>query len=171
MIVDETSTFCHMTRHYSRAPRGQPAVGCVARNRGTATTLIASLTPTGMGPAMTIQGATSGPVFIEYVRTVLAPTLEEGQIVILDNVGAHLPSAVRTLIEARGAEVLFLPAYSPDFSPIELAFAKLKSILRRIGATTPAALEAAIAEALRAITPDEIRGYFAHCGYDLPQGQ
>jgi transposase len=171
VIVDETRTFCHMTRRYGRSPRGQPAVGCVARNRGTATTLIASLTPTGMGPAMTIPGATSGAVFVEYVRTRLAPSLEPGQIVILDNVGAHLPRQVRALIEARGAEVLFLPAYSPDFSPIELAFAKRKAILRRIGATTPAALEAAIAEALAAITPDDIHGYFAHCGYDLPKGQ
>lgn len=171
VIVDETSTFCHMTRRYSRSPRGQPASGCVARNRGTATTLIASLTPTGMGPAMTIEGATSGAVFIEYVRTWLAPSLEPGQIVILDNVGAHLPSRVRELIEARGAEVLFLPAYSPDFSPIELAFSKLKAILRRIGATTPEALEDAIAEALAAITPQDIHGYFTHCGYDLPKGQ
>lgn len=171
VIVDETSTFCHMTRRYSRSPRGQPSHGCVARNRGTATTLIASLTPTGMGPAMTIDGATSGAVFIADVRTWLAPSLEPGQIVILDNGGAHLPSRVRELIEARGAEVLFLPASSPDFSPVELAFSKVKAILRRIGATTPEALEDAIAEALGAITPHDIYGYFTHCGYDRPKGQ
>lgn len=146
-------------------------MGCVARNRGTATTLIASLTPTGMGPAMTIEGATSGAVFVAYVRHCLAPSLAPGQIVLLDNVGAHLPGKVRALIEARGAEVLYLPAYSPDCSPIELAFSKLKAILRRVAAETQAALEAAIAEALESITEEDIRGYFAHCGYHLPKGQ
>jgi transposase len=143
----------------------------VARNRGTATTLIASLTSTGMGPAMTIEGATSGAVFVAYVQHCLVPSLEPGQIVILDNVGAHLPAAVRELIEARGAEVLYLPAYSPDFSPIELAFAKLKALLRRIGAETHAALETAIATSLAAITEEDIRGYFEHCGYRLPERQ
>lgn len=160
-----------MTRTYSRAPCGERALGCVARNRGTATTLIASLTTAGLGPAMTIEGATSGAVFVEYVRRLLAPSLEPGQIVILDNVGAHLPPRVRELIEARGAELLYLPAYSPDLSPIELAFSKLKAILRRIGAATQAALEAAIAEALAAITVEDIHGYFTHCGYLLWEGQ
>jgi len=160
-----------MTPRYGRAPRGERAVGCVARNRGTATTLIASLTSSGMGPAMTIEGATSGAVFVASVRHCPAPSLEPGPIVILDNVGAHLPAVVRELIEGRGAEVLYLPAYSPDFSPIELAFAKLKALLRRSGAETHEALEAAIVTALAAITAEDIRGYFEHCGYLLSERQ
>lgn len=143
----------------------------MARNRGTATTLLASLTSRGMGPAMTIEGATSGAVFVAYIQHCLAPSLEPGQIVILDNVGAHLPAVVRELIEARGAELLYLPAYSPDCSPIELAFSKLKTLLRRIGAETHAALEVAIVTALAAITEEDIRGYFEHCGYLLSERQ
>lgn len=171
VIVDETSTWCFMTRQYGRAPRGQPTTGCVTRNRGTATTLLASMSAAGMGPAMPITGATSGPVFVAYLRDLLAPTLRPGQIVLLDNVGAHLAREVAGLIAERGARLVYLPAYSPDLSPIEYAFSKVKGLLRRASAQTPAALEQAIADALNAITTEDIDGYFRHCGFDLSSGQ
>lgn len=99
---------------------------------------------------------------------MLAPALEPGQVVVLDNLGAHRPAEVRAIVEARGARLLYLPGYSPDLNPIELAFGTLKAALRRAGARTREALEAAIAQALAAIPPEQVRGFFAHCGYPLP---
>jgi len=157
-----------MTPLYARAPRGERAVGTVPRNRGTVTTLLASLSLAGMGAAMTLEGGTDTAVFDAYVEQGLAPTLRPGQIVVLDNVGAHQSERARQAIEARGCRLLFLPAYSPDLSPIELAFSKLKAALRRLAARTQATLEEAIGEALRMITPADARGWFAHCGYSLP---
>lgn len=159
-----------MTRTYGWAPSDQRAIGRVLRNRGTATTLIASLSLAGMGPTQTFSGATSGDRFVAYLTDHLLPTLRPGQVVVLDNVGAHKRREVRALIEATGAQLVYLPAYSPDFNPIELAFSKLKAILRRVGALTPATVTTAIQEALGQITPAEIRQYFVHRGY-LPVEQ
>jgi len=167
VFLDECGTHLAHTRAYGRAPRGARAVGRVPRNRGQVTTLIASLTPHGIGPALTLQGGTSKAVFLAYLREVLAPTLEPGQIVILDNLGAHRPTLVRQIVEARGAQLLYLPGYSPDFNPIELAFGTRTAALRRSEARTRDALDAAIAAALAAITPSAVRGFFAHCGYHL----
>lgn len=114
---------------------------------------------------MTLAGATSRAVFEAYVEQVLAPTLAPGQVVVLDNLSAHKGGRVRALIEDRGCEVWYLPAYSPDLSPIELAFSKLKERLRRAAARTGEALEQAIAEALDAVTAHDAQSYFAHCGY------
>lgn len=170
IFIDECGTHLAHTRVYGRAPRGARAVGAVPKNRGRVTTLIASLTATGMGPALTLLGGTSKAVFLTWVREALVPILRPGQVVILDNLGAHRPSVVRELIEATGARLLYLPGYSPDFNPIELAFGKLKAWLRRVGARTHDDLDTAIADALSAITDDDIRGYFTHCGYPL-EGQ
>jgi transposase len=167
VFVDECGTHRALTPLYSRAPRGQRAVGAVPRNRGRATTLLAALSLAGMGAAMTIEGGTDQPVFEAYVEQGLAPTLRPGQLVILDNVGAHQSEKARQAIEARGCRVLFLPAYSPDLAPIEEAFSKIKACLRRVEARTQAALEAAIGEALRTVTPADARGWFAHCGYPI----
>jgi transposase len=139
----------------------------VPRNRGRATTLLASLTPTGVGPTRTRLGGTTEEVFLAYVREELVPTLDAGRVVILDNLAAHRAPEVREAVEATGARLLYLPPYSPDFNPIELAFSKLKAGLRRAGARTREALEAAIGEALAAITPADIRGFYAHCDYPL----
>lgn len=119
---------------------------------------------------MTVEGATNSVVFEKYLEKVLAPSLLPGQIVIADNLSAHKSQRARELVEAKGARLWFLPAYSPDFSPIENAFSKLKSCLRKAGARTKEALETAIAEALKAITPQDAQGYFQHCGY-LTQSQ
>ena len=135
------------------------------RNHGQLTTLVATLTAAGPGAAMLLPGALDGPAFVAYVREFLAPTLRPGQIVILDNLAVHKNAAARRLIAARGCRLLFLPAYPPDFNPIEHAFAKLKAHLRRTGARTRAALEPAIARALDAITASDAHGRFQHCGY------
>lgn len=140
------------------------------RNWGDNLTLVAALGVGGLGPAMTLPGAVDGSAFVAYVREFLAPALMPGQTVILDNLAVHKGAAIRRLIEARGCRLLFLPPYSPDFAPIEQAFGKVKEALRRTGARTRAALEAAIAAALDTITAQDAAAWFRHCGY-LPPGQ
>lgn len=168
VFVDESGTTVAMTPRRARAPRGERAYGAVPRNWGETMTLIAALTPGGLGPAMTLPGATDALAFEAYVRHVLAPTLLPGQTVVLDNLGAHKGAAIRRLIEERGCTLLFLPAYSPDFAPIELAFSKIKEALRRAAARTREALEAAIARALATITAQDAAAWFRHCGYAAP---
>jgi transposase len=108
--------------------------GACPRNRGKNTTLLASMKPEGMGPCLAVEGSTTKEIFEAYVEHFLAPTLQEGQVVVLDNLGAHKGERVRELVEARGAQLLFLPAYSPDFSPIEEAFSKIKALLKKAAA-------------------------------------
>jgi len=165
VFLDETGTNTAMTHRYARAPRGERANGGVPRNHGPNTTLLACLTRSGMGPAMLVEGATTSEVFTAYVEQVLVPWLRPGQIVILDNLSAHTGSHVHTLIEVAGCQVRFLPPYSPDFSPIEWAFSKLKTALRAAMARTRDALERAIATGLEQITADDALGWFYGCGY------
>jgi transposase len=157
-----------MTPRRARAPRGERAVGAAPRNHGANVTLLAALAPTGIGAAMTVEGAADGPAFTAYVREVLVPTLRPGQVVVLDNLSVHKGAPARALVEGAGCRLLFLPAYSPDFNPIELAFAKLKEYLRRTAARTYDALVDAIGEALAAVTAADARAFFAHCGFPLP---
>ncbi len=170
VFVDESGTHLALTPTYARAPRGARARGCVPADRGTNVTLLAALSLDGVVAAMTLTGAADALAFEAYVREVLAPALRPGQTVLLDNVRTHKGAAVRALIEARGCRLLFLPAYSPDFSPIEQAFSELKALLRRAGARTREALEAAITEALAAISAQDARGWFTACGYE-PEAQ
>ena len=156
-----------MDRLRSRAPRGERAYGKVPRNRGKNTTLIASMSLRGMGEAMCVEGATDSEVFEIYVEHFLAPTLSEGQVVVLDKLGAHRPKRVRELIEERGAELVFLPSYSPDLNPIEEAFSKIKNILRKVGARTHETLLQAMCGALSEVTPWDAAGWFDHCGYEV----
>ena len=135
--------------------------------RWESVTLLASLTTTGMGAAMVLKGALARESFEAYVEQLLVPTLLPGQIVVLDNLPVHKSARARQLIEGAGCRVLFLPAYSPDFNPIELAFAKLKQTLRSVAARTFAGIVAAVPPALDAITALDARGFFAHCGYHL----
>ena len=125
------------------------------------------MTHEGMGPSMVVVGSTKKAVFEAYVEEVLTPSLRAGQVVILDNLGAHKGERVRQLVEARGCELVFLPPYSPDFSPIEEAFSKIKSLLRKAKARERDALVEAIGRALSAITARDARGYFGHCGYPI----
>lgn len=165
VFLDETSTHTSLTRRYARAPRGARAYGHVPRNHGHNVTLLAALTPQGMGPSMTITGSIDSAAFAAYVQHFLVPSLHPGQVVILDNLSAHKSAVAREAIEAAGCELRFLPAYSPDFNPIELAFAKLKSCLRAAAARDPEALEAATAQAIDGITPADARAFYAHCGF------
>lgn len=168
VFVDETSTHVALTRLRARAPRGTRAVGTVPRNHGPNVTLLAALTPAGMAAPFVIEGATDRALFEAYVARCLVPVLRRGQVVILDNLSAHTGDRVRALIEAAGCEVLFLPASSPGFNPIELAFSQLKAGLRRLAARTCDRLVAAIGAALTAITPAAAHGFFAHCRFPLP---
>ena len=164
--MDECSTNLALTRLYARAPRGERAFGKAPRNWGKNITLIASLSTEGMGAAMSVEGATDGTAFETYVKHFLAPTLKQGQVVVMDNLQVHKSMKVREIVEAAGAEVLFLPPYSPDFSPIEEAFSKVKSILRRVGARTREAPLEATGQALDAVSRRDAVGWFGHCGYD-----
>jgi transposase len=167
VFVDESGFHTSMTRPRARAPRGRRAYGKVPRNRGKNTTLIASITlEGGMGESVAMEGATDAEAFEAYVQHFLAPTLEEGQVVVLDRLGAHRTGKVRELIEARGAKLLFLPSYSPDLNPIEEAFSKVKSIVRKAGARTREALVKAIGRALGVVTPQDAAGWFGHAGYE-----
>lgn len=169
MFVDETGATIRLTRLYARAPRNQRAVGQVPRNHGVSTTLVAALTPEGLVAPLRQLGALTGPTFADYLREVLCPQLRPGQVVALDNLSVHKTAAVRTLIEGVGCTLVYLPPYSPDCSPIELAFAKVKAALRGVGARTQEALDPAIDAAVATITGQDARGFFSHCGYSLAQ--
>jgi transposase len=165
VVVDECGSNIALTPLYARAPKGQRAYGSVPRNRGKNTTLLASLSVEGMGACMLLEGATNTATFEVYLEQILLPSLVPGQIVVMDNLSAHKGARVRQLIEERGCQLLFLPAYSPDFSPIEETFSKIKAFLRRVGARTREALEEAIAQALETVTSQDAHGWFTHCGY------
>lgn len=171
VFVDESGFNTSMTRLRARAPKGKRAYGKVPRNRGKNTTLIASITLEGaMGASMTVEGATDSLAFEAYVEHFLAPSLCEGQVVVLDGLGAHRTQKVEELIEGRGADLVFLPSYSPDLNPIEEAFSKIKALVRKVGARVREALVEAIGRALAAVTPEDATGWFAHTGY-RPQDQ
>ena len=165
VFVDETGSHLGLTRRYARAPRGERAVGRAPRNRGRTRTAVGSVTLAGMGPGLLVEGGISAAGFEAYVEHLLAPTLRPGQIVVMDNLKQHRTERTRELIEARGAALWSLPAYSPDLNPIEEAFSKVKARLRTAAARDHEALAAAIWSAFRAITPADARGYFTHCGY------
>lgn len=167
MFLDESGSNIALTRLYARAPKGKRAKGSVPRNRGKNMTLITAMTYQGLGESLIFDGAANTEIFEQYVEKILAPSLHPGQIVIMDNLSIHKGTKVRKAIEAQGCQLLFLPAYSPDFSPIEEAFSKIKSVLRQKGARTREALQEALEAALTAISASDARGWFAHCGYLL----
>src|ERR671913_954745 len=146
VFVDESGFHTSMTRLRARAPRGKRAYGKVPRNRGKNQTLIAAITLQGaMGESMTLEGATDAEAFEAYVEHFLAPSLREGQVVVLDGLGAHRTEKVRELIEGRGADLVLLPSYSPDLNPIEEALSKIKHLVRNEGARVREVLVEAIA--------------------------
>jgi transposase len=165
VFVDEMGAHTSLAPLYGYSPRGERVGLKVPRNRGTNTTLLASMTLGGMGETMAVEGSTDRGVFEAYIEHALAPTLEAGRVVVMDNLPAHKPARVRELIEERGCELIYLPAYSPDLNPIEEAFAKIKDTLRRAGARTKDALVEALGEALSAVSARDARGYFEHAGY------
>ncbi len=165
VFVDESGATIMLTPRYGRAPRGQRCLGQVPRNWGLRTTLLAALTLEGISASFLIDGATDRQVFDTYVERVLVPTLRPGQVVVWDNLSAHKSVRARAAIEAVGCDVVFLPAYSPEYNPIEQAFSKLKSSLRRAGERTHAGLWEAIGSGLEQITSRDAYGWFSHCGY------
>ena len=167
VVLDEFGSNTNLTRRYGRAPRGERVYEDLPRTRPRNTTTIAALTTQGMGPALVVSGGVNRVTFETYIDDVLGPSLREGQIVVLDNASAHHGGRIAELLEKRGCRVWYLPAYSPDFSPIELAFSKVKAYLRSVKARTREALEEAIAQALASISSADARAFFAHCGFPL----
>jgi transposase len=155
-----------MARLYGRAPRGERCRAPVPHGHWKMTTFVGGLTLDGIIAPMTIDGAMTGAAFLAYVEQVLVPTLSPGDVVVLDNLPAHKPAAIREAIEDAGAIVLFLPPYSPDFNPIELAFSKMKANLRKAAARTLPRLWDAIRDAIDTVTPSDARSFFTACGYE-----
>jgi transposase len=166
VFVDEMGTYVSLHPLYAWSKRGARARCSVPRNRGPNTTLLASMTLEGMGPCLAVEGATTAAVFEAYIEKVLVPSLRCGQVVVMDNLSAHKGERIRELLESAGCELLYLPPYSPDFSPIEGAFSKLKGLLRKAEARrSREALVEAMSKALDAVTAREARRFFEHCGY------
>ena len=166
VFIDEPGISTRMARRFGRAPRGERCRAPVPFAHWKTTTFIAGLRVDRIDAPMTIDGALDGEAFRAYVEQFLAPTLSAGDIVVMDNVALHKVAGACEAIAARGASVLYLPACSPDIDPIENFFSKFKSILQRIAARTAEAMEAAVAEALQSLPPQECRNYFAVSGYD-----
>ena len=152
---------------YAYSPKGQRAYCSVPRNRGpNTTTLLSCMSVEGMGASLAVEGATNRDVFEAYVERVLAPKLRPGQVVVMDNLTAHKGERVRELIKGRECELLYyLPPFSPEFNPIEEAFAKIKGVLRKAEARTREALVEAMGTAISAVSAHDARGFFEHCGY------
>ena len=166
VFIDETGATTKMARLRGRARRGQRCRAPVPHGHWKTTTFTGALRLNGMTAPMVLDGAMNGAAFRAYVEHVLAPTLGRGDVVILDNLPAHRAAGVRDMIEARGATLRFLPPYSPDFNPIENAFAKLKALLRKAAARTINDLWDAIRDALPQFTPNECANYFTAAGYE-----
>jgi len=167
--VDETGTNTAMARRYGRAPRGQRVDGPVPHGHWKAVTLTAAIRLGGVGGCLAFDGATNATTFQAYVEEVLAPTLKPGDIVVMDNLGAHKGLEVERLIKAAGAELRYLPAYSPDLNPIEKMFSKLKAFLRKAAARTVGRLYEVMGDGLRSVTHQDIAGWFRSCGYSTPK--
>jgi transposase len=166
-FIDESGVNIAMTRLWGRAPKGERVVGSVPQNWGRNITMLAALSASGVAATMTIEGATDTEVFCAYVEHILSPTLCAGDIVVMDNLSAHKADEVRRLIEHRGAELLYLPPYSPDLNPIERCWSKIKTALRAAKARTTERLNEAIKQAFETITEADARSWFKHCGYAL----
>ena len=155
----------NLTRLYGRGPTSERVVEYVPHGHWMTTTFVAALRTTGLAAPMVVDGAVNGELFVAYVQQVLAPTLRPGDVVVMDNLSSHKVAGVGKAIRAAGADVLYLPPYSPDLNPIEQAFAKLKAMLRKARERTVDDLWAFLGRALDAFGPQECANYFRHCGY------
>lgn len=165
VFIDETGASTKMARLYGRSERGSRCRSAIPHGHWLTTTFTAALRRTALTAPMTLDGPMNAVAFRAYVEQVLVPTLSPGDIVVMDNLPAHKGAAVRAAIEGRGATLILLPPYSPDFNPIENAFAKFKSLLRKAAARSVETLDAAIADAFRAFTPQQCANYFVAAGY------
>ena len=166
VFIDETAVSTKMARLRGRAPRGQRCRAPIPHGHWKTITFVVALRLCGLSAPMILDGPMNGPAFLAYVEQVLVPTLRPGQIVVMDNLPAHKLPGVRAAIQATGARLLLLPPYSPDFNPIENAFAKLKAILRKAAARTAPRLCDAVRGALPQFTPDECASMFTATGYE-----
>ncbi len=165
VFVDEMGAHTSLAPVYGYSPRGERLVLEVPRNRGKNTTLLASMSIEGMGGCLAVEGAATKVVFETYVERVLAPSLRAGQVVVMDNLAAHKGEKVKEVIESKGCELIYLPAYSPDLNPIEEAFSKVKHLLKKIGARGKEALIEALGAAISAVGSRDACAFFEHCGY------
>jgi transposase len=165
VFIDETAATTKMTRFYGRAPEGERLVEKVPHGHWKTTTFICGLRYNGVTAPFVLDAAMDGPHFLAYVEQILAPTLKKDDIVFMDNVSTHLVDGVEEAIEARGASVYYLPAYSPDFNPIEQLFAKFKAFLRKMKARTVEALWKTVASFLREVSKEECKAFLANSGY------
>lgn len=163
-FLDEAGSNLAMTRLYGRGAKGERVIETVPQNYGENITMLAALSFSGIEAPMTINGAVDGIVFKVYVEEVLCPTLEPGDIVVMDNLPAHKVAGIRDLIEACGAGLIYLPPYSPDLNPIEKCWSKIKTYLRKAKARTRDELEKALREALLLVTEEDAQGWFRSCG-------
>lgn len=164
-FIDESGANLAMSRLFGRAPIGARVVGSVPDDHGPNVTMVGALGLEGLSAAMSFEGAMNGAVFRTFVEKVLAPTLSVGDVVVMDNLSAHKVCGIREAIESKGARVMYLPPYSPDFSPIEQCWSKVKTWLRKAKARTVEALDEAIVDALAQVTSSDAQAWFQHCGY------
>jgi len=167
VFVDEMGANVSLSALYAWSRRGQRAFGSAPRNWAKNVTLLASITRRGLGPCLAVEGTTTREVFEAYLERVLAPALSPGQVVVvMDNLSAHKGGRIKEILQGRGCELIYLPPYSsPDLNPIEQAFSKLKGLLRRAESRTREGLIEAMGRALSAVTAQDARGFFGHCGY------
>ena len=167
IFVDESGVNLALTRRYARAPRGVRAVGAVPQNYGQNLSVLAALDRRGMRAALLMPGATDREVFLLFLEHVLAPQLRPGAVVVMDNLSVHKSAAVAEAVQRAGAQLCYLPPYSPDYNPIERAWSKIKTFLRGVGARTRRKLSRALQVALAQITPQDAEAWFRHGGYPL----
>lgn len=156
-----------MTRRYGRAPKGKRVVGSVPGDHGPNISIVGTLGLEGLTAVTSLAGAVNGAKFRTFVEETLGPTLVAGDVVVMDNLPAHKVKGIAEAIEGRGAQLVFLPPYSPDLSPIELCWSKVKTYLRQAKARSKESLEVALEQALETVTPSDAQGWFRHCGYSL----
>ena len=167
IFVDESGLNLALTRLYARAPRGVRAVGSIPQNYGQSLTVLAALDCQGIRAALLVPGATDRDVFLSFIQQVLGPQLRAGTTIVLDNLTAHKGTDVAEAIRKAGAQLSYLPPYSPDYNPIEPAWSKMKTFLRGIGARTRRKLSRSLQLALAQITPQNAKAWFRHCGYPV----
>jgi transposase len=165
VFLDESGARTNLVRSHGRCLRGRRLVASVPHGHWKTTTFVVALREAGLTAPMVLDGAMNGKAFLAYVRQVLAPTLQPGDLVVMDNLSSHKAAGVRQAIEQAGAQLLYLPPYSPDLNPIELAFSKLKWLLRSAAERTVDALWSRLGQLLDAFPPQQCRNYFRHCGY------
>jgi transposase len=168
VFIDESGARTNLVRQYGRCLRGRRLVSYAPHGHWKTTTFVAALRQDGFTAPMVLDGAMDGKAFLAYVQQVLVPTLKDGDLVVMDNLASHKRAGVRESIEAAGARLLYLPPYSPDLNPIELAFSKLKWLLRSAAERTVDALWSRIGQLLDHFPPQQCRNYFRHCGYNVP---